>query len=400
MLNRKSFTDNLKGLDNPHVLLINIDSFKHVNDIYGNTTGNKVIQALAQFLFDYFQDIPHYAIYRTGGDEFAILFETIYEEKALQIAHDIHRKIADHTFRFNSLDINLSVSIASNNIKPILENADLALKMIKKDLSNRVIAYKEELNLKTNVRQNLQTIDRIKNAIKEDRVIPYFQPIINLQTQKIEKYEALVRIVLPDGKILAPVHFLETAKKTSYYLLLSAIMVKKTMQVAKEYPQYRFSVNLSMLDILNNGLTNSIFEILKKDPETASRIDIELVESESVVDISLVKEFIDKIHAIGSFILIDDFGSGYSNFSYFADLDIDIVKIDGSLVKEQSNEKNLHMIKSIYNFSKGLGLVSVAEFVETQEVALVLKEIGIEYAQGYYFSPPVPLPLEYDDVDI
>lgn len=400
LLNRKSFTDNLSQLNNPHVLLVNIDSFKHVNDIYGNSTGNKVIQSLGQLLFDYFQDISHYAIYRTGGDEFAILFETIYEEKAIQIANDLHRHITEHKFMFNALEITLSVSIASNNIKPILENADLALKMIKKDLTKRVIAYKEELNLKINVRKNLQTIDIIKNAINEDRVIPYFQPIVNLKTLKVEKYEALVRIVLEDGKVLTPFHFLETAKKTSYYLQLSAIMVKKTMKIAKEYPQYRFSVNLSMIDILNNDLINSIFLILKKDIKTASRIDIELVESENIIDISLVKEFIDKVHAIGSNILIDDFGSGYSNFSYFANLDIDIVKIDGSIVKEQDNLKNLHMLKSIYNFSKGLGLISIAEFVETQEIVTKLQEIGVEYAQGYFFSPPVPKPLDYDDMSI
>ena len=400
LLNRKSFTENLKAIHFPHVLLINIDNFKHVNDLYGDATGNKVIKSLATFLLEYFKNIEHENIYRVGGDEFAVLFEEIREDEALRLADDLQRKITEHTFSFQNLEINLSVSIASNNIRPILENADLALKRVKKDVTKNIIAYKEELNLKTNVRQNLQTIDIIKTAIKEKRVIPYFQPIVNLQTQKIEKYEALVRIKQTDGSVLTPFSFLETAKKTSYYLEITKIMLQKTIEIAREYPAYRFSVNLSMLDLLNSELTDTLINILQKDPDTASRIDIELVESEYIYDISLVKEFINKIHALGSLVLIDDFGSGYSNFAYFAHLDIDIVKIDGSIVQEENDTKKLHMIKSIYNFSKGLNLKCIGEFVETREIALSLKEIGVEYAQGYYFSQPLPLPLDYDEVDI
>jgi diguanylate cyclase (GGDEF)-like protein len=400
LLNRKSFTENLKAIRFPHVLLINIDNFKHVNDLYGDATGNKVIKSLATFLLEYFKNIEHENIYRVGGDEFAVLFEEIREDEALRLADDLQRKITEHTFSFQNLEINLSVSIASNNIRPILENADLALKRVKKDVTKNIIAYKEELNLKTNVRQNLQTIDIIKTAIKEKRVIPYFQPIVNLQTQKIEKYEALVRIKQTDGSVLTPFSFLETAKKTSYYLEITKIMLQKTIEIAREYPAYRFSVNLSMLDLLNSELTDTLINILQKDPDTASRIDIELVESEYIYDISLVKEFINKIHALGSLVLIDDFGSGYSNFAYFAHLDIDIVKIDGSIVQEENDTKKLHMIKSIYNFSKGLNLKCIGEFVETREIALSLKEIGVEYAQGYYFSQPLPLPLDYDEVDI
>ena len=400
LLNRKSFTEHLKTIQYPHVLLINIDNFKHVNDLYGDATGNKIIKSLAEFLLEYFKDMEHKNIYRVGGDEFAVLFEEIEESEAIQIATRLYHAIAEHTFRLKNLEITLSVSIASNNIRPILENADLALKRVKKDVTKNIIAYKEELNLKTNVRQNLQTIDTIKSAIKEKRVIPFFQPIVNLQTLKIEKYEALVRIKQVDGSILTPFFFLETAKKTSYYLEITKIMLQKTIEIAREYPMYRFSVNLSMLDLLNSELTDTLIDILQNDPDTASRIDIELVESEYIYDISLVKEFINKIHALGSLVLIDDFGSGYSNFAYFAHLDIDIVKIDGSIVQEKNDTKKLHMLKSIYNFSKGLNLKCIGEFVETREIALTLKEIGVEYAQGYYFGAPAPLPLDYDEVSL
>jgi len=176
-------------------------------------------------------------------------------------------------------------------------------------------------------------------------------------------------------------------------------MIEKTMKMAKEFPQYRFSLNISMSDIQNTKLTHSMFKIFSKNPQEASRVDIELLESENLQDIKSVQKFIKRLHSFGSKILIDDFGTGYSNFSYFSDLDIDIVKIDGSIVKEiETNKRKLHMLKSIHKFSNGMNMKNVAEFVETKEVAVLLKNMGIDYAQGYYFSQPLIRPLDDDKV--
>ncbi|MBU4111375.1 EAL domain-containing protein, partial [bacterium] len=264
-----------------------------------------------------------------------------------------------------------------------------------------VIEFKESLNLKRSVRENLQMLEAIKTAIFEDRIVPYFQPIVNLQTLKIEKYEALVRLILQDGQCLAPYKFLETAKKSYLYEEITRIMIKKSMQVAKEYPQYRFSINISMRDILNEDITNSLFKKFDAEREVASRIDIELLESEDLHNFDKTQEFIQKVHSYGAKILIDDFGSGYSNFSYFATLDIDSVKIDGSIVREiTTNERKLHMLRSIHQFSHGMEILDIAEFVETKEIALLLCEIGVTYGQGYYFGMPLCAPLESDVVTL
>lgn len=398
--NRQSFTQELSQLKNPHLLLINIDNFKNVNDIYGNPIGNHLIKALAKFISALLEDTPHIGVYRTGGDEFAILFDEISEQKALELAYEIQTNIAKKNFSFNHLDIAISVSIASNNLQPILENADLALKRVKKDLTRRVIAFKEELNLKKSVKENLKIVDLIKHAILEDRVLPFFQPIVNLQNSKIQKYEALVRIELKNGEILSPALFLDTLKKTSYYQEVTSIMMQKTIQVAKAYPQYRFSINISMIDILNAPLKNMLLRELRENFQTNSPIDIEILESEHIHDIDKVKEFITELHALGSQVLLDDFGSGYSNFSYFSDLEIDLVKIDGSIIKEiVENERKSHMLQSIFDFSQGLRLENVAEFVETKEIAQMLKKMGVKYAQGYYFAKPAAKPLDNENVD-
>ena len=264
----------------------------------------------------------------------------------------------------------------------------------------RVIEYKEKLSVKKEWKKNIEVINMVKSALVEDRIVPYFQGIVNLQTMKIEKYEALVRLILPSGEVLSPYAFLDTASKTHYYYDITKVMIKKTMEMAKKYPAQRFSINFSMKDITNKNIIHTLFKLFDTDEETAKRIDIELLETELViVDDNRINDFITKVHNYGSKILIDDFGTGYSNFSYLSDLDVDIIKIDASIIKEiTTNTKKLHIAQSIHNFTSGMNMQNVAEYVETKEVALRLKEIGIEYAQGYLFSKPLPAPLEKSDV--
>ncbi|MCX6052845.1 MAG: EAL domain-containing protein [Campylobacterales bacterium] len=403
LFNRKVLEDDLSKSDFPHILVVNIDGFKHYNDIYGNNVGNILLKDLAKFLKLLLRvtNIPKCKVYRLGADEFGILFEDIDKKIAFDIGIELEKNIADHLFSIEKLRLNLTVSIASNCITPILENADLALKLIKKEQRSHVIEYKESLNLKRSVQENMETLELIKNAIADDRIIPFFQPIINLKTLKIEKYEALVRLQLLNGTFLSPFKFLDISKKTPYYYEITKIMIAKTIKVAEKFPKYRFSINISMVDILDDEITDILYESLKSHPLVCSRIDIELLEVEHLADIERVQEFIQTLHKFGSKVLIDDFGSGYSNFSYFSDLDIDIVKIDGSIVSEiTTNERKLHMLKSMHQFSHGMGMECVAEFVETKESALLLRDIGVEYAQGYYFSQPLQMPLESDEVTI
>lgn len=401
LYNRKAFEDEIVKLELPHLLIINIDSFKHINDIYGNDSGNVILKTIANLIEGKVSGLHEAKVYRLGGDEFGVLFCDIDSHKALTISDILEKEISSYNFNVDNQNINVFVSIASNNIHPILENADLALKLLKKDHTKRIIEYKESLNLKKSVQENIDTIRLIKDAISDDRVVPFFQPIINLQTSKIDKYEALVRLKLEDGAFLTPDKFLETSKKTPYYLQITKIMIEKTLEAVEEYPSYRFSVNISMIDILDDEITSMLFEKLKASPRLASRLNIELLESENLHDISKVKTFIIEVRKYGVKILLDDFGSGYSNFSYFSHLDVDVVKIDGTIVSEiTSNNRKLHMLKSIYEFSKGMDIKNVAECVEDRETALILKNIGIEYAQGYYFGKPLERPLDSDEVSI
>lgn len=400
LYNRKAFEEDIFSLKVPHLLIINIDNFKHINDIYGNKVGNILLKELAELIILKLTNVE-LKVYRLGGDEFGVLFEGIDPKKAFKIAKHLEYEISHHNFIINDLELNILVSIASNNIEPILENTDLALKLLKKDITQRVIEYSDDLNLSRDIKHNLKILNFIKNAINEDSILPYFQPIVDLQTSKIVKYEALVRLRLESGVILSPLEFLEIAKKTPYYHEITRIMIEKTLQVVNKYPSYRFSINISMMDILNDKLVDTLLSKLQENSFGASRLDIELLESESLKDISKAQNFIKEVKKYGCKILLDDFGSGYANFSHFSKLDIDIVKIDGSIVKGiDVDEKKLHMLKSIHKFTEGLGLENIAEFVESKELVEILKETGIRYAQGYYFGKPLEQPLESDEVKL
>jgi len=400
LYNRSSLMEILSKQHNNVIMLIDINAFKEVNDIYGNSFGNKILKQFAKFLERFFKEMDDVTIYRIGGDEFAILFTHKTLNEIMQIGKNLEEDIKEAHFEVDEIEINISVNISINNIPPLLENADLALKFIKKDMSKSFIEYREELSIKKEWQKNIEVINMVKSALKEGRIIPYFQGIVNLQTLKIEKYEALVRLLLPSGEVLPPYAFLDVISKTHYYYEISEVMIKKTIEVAKIYPELRFSINLSMKDITNTQIIKSLFELFDADKETAKRIDIELLETELItVNDNCINNFIKKVHSYGSKILLDDFGTGYSNFAYLSDLDVDILKIDGSIIKEiNTNPRQLHILQTIRNFTSGMGMLNVAEFVETKEIALLLQETGIEYAQGYLFSKPLPKPLKNNKV--
>jgi len=399
--NRKSFELEIVDILQPYVVIINIIGFKNINDIYGNEAGDELLKDFSKFIRANMRNPQEDRLYRLGSDEFAIICPNLDKKEVLAIASILENLISRHSFEVLGNKVNIQVNIAISNIKPYLENADLALKILKKDYSKSVLLFEKNFEIKKNITNALKMIDIIKKAIDNNRVVPYFQPIVNLETMKIEKYEALIRLICFDGRVIQPYQFLELSKKSSYYNILTKLMIEKTLDMARKHPNYRFSINISMQDINNEELLEDIFEEFEEDPITSSRIDIELVESEDMYDKEKVINFINKLNSYGITISIDDFGTGYSNFSYFSDFNIEYLKIDGSITKDiVNNPKKLHIFKSICDFSKGMHIDNIAEFIENREILDLVKDIGVKYGQGYYFSKPLPTPLESDEIVI
>jgi len=240
-----------------------------------------------------------------------------------------------------------------------------------------------------NALKNIETIHIIKTAIDNRKIISYFQPIFNNRTQKIEKYESLVRLVTEDGQILTPFHFLDVAKKGRYYSKITRIVLENSFAALSKIPEVAISINLSVHDIERDEITRYIEALLEDHSKDAHRIIFELLESEDIKDFLLVKKFIQNVKAKGVQIAIDDFGTGYSNFERLLSYEPNILKIDGSLIRNiDTNAISQNIVETIITFAQKQHLSTVAEYVENEAIYKIVRNMGIDYSQGYYFGKP------------
>jgi len=262
----------------------------------------------------------------------------------------------------------------------------MALRIAKRD-KNYFITYNKSMAMTKEYDQNLKWTKRLREAIDTDKITPVFQPIVEINTKKIVKYESLMRMIDDDGSYIAPVHFLELAKKNKLYYQLTKIMIEKTFKKFEDLP-YNISINISVVDILNNDIHEFILKTLQSS-SICENIIFEIIESEGIENFNQVIEFIDKVKGYGAKISIDDFGTGYSNFEYLMKLKVDYIKIDGSMIKNiDLDEKSQMITQTIVDFAKKMNIQTVAEFVHSKEVYEKVKQLDVDYAQGYYFGKP------------
>jgi len=201
------------------------------------------------------------------------------------------------------------------------------------------------------------------------------------------KYEALIRLKQSDGSILSPYFFLEPAKKAKLYSKLTEIMIEKSFKKFADL-EYDLSINLCLQDIQSDQVRSLLIKSLNKY-KCGSRVVLEIVESEGIENFDELKSFIVEVKKYGCKIAIDDFGTGYSNFCYLAKLDIDYIKIDGSLVDNIDKDMTQKItVQSILLFAKNMNIKTIAEYVENENIYNMLVELGVDFSQGYYFSKP------------
>lgn len=402
MIIRRQLIDNLSGLKNRTALLgdlengkdettlvlLNIDRFSTINDYFGYSIGDQLLKAFARRLEE---TVEHDYLYRISGDEFAIICGKREFDELLR-GHLIEHinKLENYKYQIAGHDISISVSagIAHATYTDVYNLAHMALKEAKEKRS-KLIFFNDNTALAEKARNNIWMFDKIKLAIEEDRIVPYFQGIIDNKTRRIVKYESLIRLIEPDGKVLTPFWFLEHAKKAKLYDKLTRIMIAKTFAMFENL-EFEFSLNLTMSDIVSEEIRLYVYQMLESS-KAASRVVFEIVESEGIVNYEEVIEFIKTVKPFGCKIAIDDFGTGYSNFSYLSKLDVDYIKIDGSLIKNVNRDSDhLFTVQSILFFAQKKGIKTIAEFVEDDPIFNTLLELGVDYSQGYLFSIPSP----------
>jgi c-di-GMP phosphodiesterase len=383
--NRLSMLEDFRELDNPFVVLVDIDSFKEINDLYGFDVGDYVLAELSRQIK---AKLPkRLKLYKLSADEFAIIGDEAGKYQNEDKMEKLILSFAKEAmfYQENKMLISLTAG-ASFEKEGILEHADMALKQAKKKRIPYLV-YGKHLEIAKEYENNIKWGAKLREALAEDRIMPYYQPIVDAKTGKIERYEALVRMIEPNGTAITPFFFLEISKKLKLYQSITKIMASKSFKKF-ENSKHAVSINVSTEDILSLAVKEFI---LKKLEELNGRCKVifEIVESDGIENYDDVSSFITSVKKYGAQVAIDDFGTGYSNFEHLLRLNIDYIKIDGSLIKNITTDKNSEIIvETIVSFAKKLGLKTIAEFVHSKEVLEKVKEMDIDYAQGFYLSEP------------
>lgn len=384
--NRFKLNSDIENLQNLAIAVFNIDNFRQINDFYGHDFGDLIILSIANKIYSLIADNKSLKFYRLQGDEFVILATNSSKEEFTTISKTILAVITEK-FSLGNEEILLSCScgISFEDTAHLLSTANMALNVAKKSNVDFLI-YDESLSLNSQYENNINWTRKLSNALKTDNVIAYYQPIVNNANLSFEKYECLVRMIDND-KIISPFFFLDVAKRTRQYFDITKTVIYQAFEMFKD-KNIEFSINLSINDILEVKISNYILMMLK-EYGIGSRVVFEIVESEYIENFSGVINFITEVKKYECKIAIDDFGTGYSNFEYLIKLKADYLKIDGSLIKNMDRDQNAFLVVStIVEFSKKLGMKTIAEFVENEAIYKIVKDLGIDYSQGYYFSAP------------
>lgn len=395
--NRNKLIKDLKNLnDNSFIALVHINDFNQLNNFYGHKVGDQIIVQISNFLFEYFYQ-HQFKIYRFDGVEFALLLENTNEpEKAFDLVEKAIKTLESKPLEIQNHTIHLHFTAGACNHADCLTRADLALRIARKE-KKKILLFNESLQQTQEFQNNVIWSSKIKKAIKNDDILFYIQPIYNNSTKSIARFEVLMRLQ-EDETVHTPDKFLQISKQSGTYFSLTKKMINYAFDNFSN-SQYPFSINLTVDDILENDVRDLLIARLKSIQGKNIYAIVELVESAGIESYQQVKEFQKEINSLGAKFAIDDFGTGYSNFEYLTELKPDIIKIDGSLIKDiDTDMKKQQIVKSIKDFALINNCEVVAEYVHNEIVAQKIIDFNIEYSQGFHFGKPLPF-KDYGIID-
>jgi len=378
------------------LLYLDLDHFKVINDTVGHHEGDMVLRNLASLIGSRMRSSDFLA--RIGGDEFAILLPATNHSTALTLAEDICKlldtykcKIDEQLFKI-SCSIGIAEITGSSPPEEYMKQADIALYAAKKQGRNMAHIYDSQDTQSKDLQASLAWVRTLHQAVIDDDLILHFQPIIEIATQKIAYYEALVRLNLK-GKIIPPGEFIPALEREGNISLLDRQVVRKAISYLANHPKlHRISINLSAQGFSDERLLPLIKEKLAEYNVDATRIIFELTESASLNNITVTQKMIASLAELGCAFSIDDFGTGFSTFNYLKQLPAESVKIDGSFIVDLAkNSVDYSLVKAIYEVATALNKKTVAEFVENEETLEILAKLGVTYAQGYHIGKPKPV---------
>jgi EAL domain-containing protein (putative c-di-GMP-specific phosphodiesterase class I) len=279
--------------------------------------------------------------------------------------------------------------------RQLMTHADAAMFKAKDLGRNRTHVYRPEDKDLEKMHSRLRWKGKILKALREDRIVPWFQPILDLHDNRVHHYEVLARMQDEDGKILLPGAFIEVAERFGLVGSIDRVIIEKAVatraELAAEGRNVSFAANLSGKDIGDEELLLFIQDKLRKSGTGGGYMTFEITETATIGDLNRATEFIRSLKGLGCKFSLDDFGVGFTSFTYLKEMDVDFLKIDGSFIRRlHENPKDQALVKAIIEVARGLDIKTIAEFVEDEKTLELLREFGADYAQGYLIGKPAP----------
>lgn len=406
LYNRHYFTQSLermaalsaRGQGNHALLYIDLDHFKVVNDSFGHQHGDEVLKKISELLSKRLRRSD--LLCRLGGDEYAVLLANTDLGQALEIAHEFRESILGMQCRLEGQLAEVSCSIGISEItgkavrtEDYLKQADIALYVAKGRGRNRVHIYNPDDSENDELRHSLAWVRQVRKAISGDGLNFHFQPVMHIASGRINHYEALVRLALPEHGEVPPKAFIPALEKAGEMHMLDHWVIRKAISLLGQYPRLeKLAINLSAQAFGDDSIMPMIEEMLRKEMVDPCRVIFELTESASLSNVSATQKMITRLQELGCSFAVDDFGTGFSTFSYLKQFPADSIKVDGSFIRNLGSDPvNLALVRSIHEVARTLGKETVAEFVENETDLNVLREMGIDFAQGYHIGRPAPI---------
>ena len=395
---KRSLSDCTQTGSHLAVLFIDLDDFKTVNDSLGHGAGDQLLRRVAKTLVDVLG--PCGTAARLGGDEFAILIEDVpssesVTELAQQILESLRPPIRLGTKLVSAASsIGIAFDLEGVNSEQLLRNADIAMYQAKKLGKDRFEVYRDEMHELVLARIDLEA--ELKTAISEERLVAYYQPVMDLHSYRVAGFEALVRWPQPDGSVIQPGQFVPMAQEVGLIGDIDALVLRTACRQVRAWQEdglcgdLEIGVNLSAGQLADPELSDRIaaqLDACRFDPRS---LVLEITESEVITDNEITMRNLAALRNLGVRIALDDFGTGYSTFSHLDLLPIDVVKIDRSFVMNLgSDDDSRSMAAALIQLAKTLGYDTIAEGVETPAQEQSLRALGCARAQGYYLGRPL-----------
>ncbi len=384
------------------LLFLDLDEFKSVNDGLGHRTGDDLLISLSRLLRGRLRESDLLA--RLGGDEFAILLPHTDGDQAQVVAGRLLEAIRHHSIVAKERPIGITASIGialfpeyGTTVEELLAHADRALYQAKEKGRNRFGMSVPDRDWHAQMESRLKVERRIRQAFEEDLFLLYAQPILDLRSHRIAQYELLLRMVGDGGTILLPSDFLYIAERFGLIHDIDRWVAQQAIHLlarhGQAFPELRLSVNLSGKAFLDGELLPMIQRELDRTSTNPANLTLEITESAAIADTNQAQRFADALRRLGCRFALDDFGVGFSSLSHLKHLPVDYLKIDGSFIRDlPNNPVDQHLVKAVVEVARGLHKETIAEFVGDEETVQLLREYGVDFAQGFYIGEPRAVP--------